>query len=445
MMNREELQASFMRFVVTEGPARWTVILLLSIAIFFLVAIIWASVAYLDEVTKAIGQVISSSKTQVVQNLEGGILKAILTQEGDAVTKGQILLRIDDTTAAANYRENKGRYFNLLAMSVRLRVESEANPFTEIHETMLEFDPELKNERPDIVKSETDLFKTRHRELKSSLQILQQQLTQREKEIQELQSRETHLKTGLGLAKQEVAILEPLVSKGVASKMELLRLQREVNQLQSDLSATELSVIRGQVAIQESTEKIRDREAQFHSEALTLLNDTLSKLSSLRESMTAVQDRVIRTDVRSPVNGVVKQLFVHTIGEVVQPGASLIEVVPIEDTLLIEARVAPADIAFLQTGQEAEVKVTAYDFYIYGGLKGILEQISADTILTKEGEQFYKIRVRTDKNHLGTEYKPLYIKPGMLVEVDILTGKKTILQYLLKPISRGLHHAMRER
>jgi adhesin transport system membrane fusion protein len=212
------------------------------------------------------------------------------------------------------------------------------------------------------------------------------------------------------------------------------------------MDATSLAIPRAQSAITEAERKIDETRGKFRSDALTQLNEARTELSKSQATGKALEDRVNRTLVTSPVRGIVKSLLVNTIGGVIQPGSDLVEVVPLDDTLLVEAKIRPQDIAFLHPGQEAIVKFTAYDYTIYGGLKAKLEQIGADTVTEEDGKTtFYLIKLRTDKSHLGTEEKPLLIIPGMVASVDIITGKKSILSYLLKPILRAKAEALRER
>ena len=238
---------------------------------------------------------------------------------------------------------------------------------------------------------------------------------------------------------------EPLVAKGAISKVEILRLRRSEVDTRGQLESVTLAIPRAQAAIKEIGNKIRETRDRYRSDALSQLNEARTDLSKTEASGKAIADRVNRTLVTSPVRGIVQQLMVNTIGGVIQRGSDLVEIVPLDDTLLIETKISPQDIAFLHPGQEAIVKFTAYDYTIYGGLKAKLEQISPDTVTDKEGKSFYIVRLRTDKNHLGSDAKPLVIIPGMVASVDIITGRKTILAYLLKPILRAKAEAFRER
>ena len=289
------------------------------------------------------------------------------------------------------------------------------------------------------------LFASVNKRIQSELAGLNEQLIQKKQELLDFQGKLTQYRRSLELQQQEITMSEPLVAKGAISKVEMLRLRRAGVETQGQLDSVILAIPRAQAAIKEIENKVSETRGRYRSDALEQLNQARTDLSKIEASGKAITDRVNRTLVTSPVRGIVQQLLVNTIGGVIQPGNDIVEIVPLDDTLLVEAKIRPQDIAFLRPGQEATVKFTAYDYTIYGGLKGKLEQISPDTVTDKDGKSFYIIRLRTDKNHLGTDEKPLLIIPGMVASVDIITGKKTILAYLLKPILRARAEAFRER
>jgi adhesin transport system membrane fusion protein len=420
-----------------QGPRGFAHLLLVAITIFFVLFFAWASWATLDEVTRGEGRVIPSSQVQVVQNLEGGIVSQILLREGEIVDKGQALLRIDNIRAASDLRENRTRYLALLGALARLRAE--------VDETDVVFAPLVLEHAAEVVRNEHDLFDARQEALQSELAILHSQATQRQQELAELESRLSQLKSSHALATEELQITEPLAAKRLVAKVDLLRLKREVNDLEGELEITRLEIDRIRSAALEAERRIEEKSLSFRAEAQRELNVVQAEAAALEEQIAADADRVERTEVRSPVRGTIKQLLVNTVGGVIQPGEDLVEIVPLEDTLLVEAKIRPADIAFLRPGQPATVKVTAYDFSIYGGLDAVVEQISADTITDERGERFYRIRVRTTDSTLDKAGTPLPIIPGMTTQVDILTGEKTVMDYLLKPILRARHNALRER
>lgn len=249
----------------------------------------------------------------------------------------------------------------------------------------------------------------------------------------------------MDLARQELNISRPLAKEGIVPQVELIKLERQVNEMQGELESNRLLIPKLDSVLRETISKRNDIALKFRADSQTELNERQGKLSQLSEGQVGLRDRVDRTSVIAPLKGTIKKLKINTLGGVVQPGMDLMEIVPLEDTLLVEAKVSPKDIAFLRPGLEAVVKITAYDFTIYGGLHGKVEQISADSIQDEDGNSFYLVRVRTEKSYLGDELNALPIIPGMLASTDIITGKKSVLDYLLKPILRAKQSALRER
>ncbi len=405
---------------------------------FFIAMILWASLASIDEVTRGEGRAIPSSRLQKVQNLEGGIVAEVFVHEGEVVKAGAPLLRLDDTQFRSNAGETQADRLALQARIQRLTAQlNDASTLT--------LAPEIVQQAPDIANGEMELFASVNKRIQSELAGLNEQLVQKKQELLDFQGKASQYRRSLGLQQQEVSMSEPLVAKGAISKVEVLRLRRGVVETQGQLDSVTLAIPRAEAAIKEIESKVSETRGRYRSEALGQLNEARTDLSKIEASGKAITDRVNRTLVTSPVRGVVQQLLVNTIGGVIQPGNDLVEIVPLDDKLLVEAKIRPQDIAFLRPGQEATVKFTAYDYTIYGGLKGTLEQISPDTVTDKDGKSFYIILLRTDKNHLGTDEKPLLIIPGMVASVDIITGKKTMMAYLLKPILRAKAEAFRER
>lgn len=412
-------------------------ILWLSFA-FVLCAIIWANIATLDEVTRGSGKIIPSSQVQVVQNLEGGILSEILVKEGDIVDQGQALLRLSDIRFSSSYNETQIKYYELLANTARLSAQVESKE--------LELAPEIVKQHPSIARNAELLFQSEKHQLESNINVLEQQVRQRKQELIELRSKRSRLSRSYQLLKKELDMSEPLVSEGAMSEVEILRLRRSANDLQGELSSANLAIPRVQATIDEVLNKIKEQKIRFQTDALEELNETKAELDRLSQTILALKDRVTRTKIVSPVKGAIKQIKVTTIGGVIQPGMDLLEIVPIEDKLLIEAEIRPADIAFLHPGLKAMVKFTAYDFSIYGGLEAELEHISADTIINEEdGNSYYLIRLRTTQNYLKNKEEKLDIISGMVVDVDILTGKKTVMDYILKPLLKTQERALKER
>jgi len=399
--------------------------------------LLWAHFAVVDEVTRGDGKAIPSSRLQKIQNLEGGIVAELFVREGQVVNLGDPLLRLDDTRFASNVGETEADRLALLLRVERLSAEVQGRE-------LLVAD-EVREKAPGLAENEVQLFNSRRQQLLDEVAGLEEQLVQRRQELREFASKQVQFRNSLGLLRQEIQMSEPLVAEGAISQVEVLRLKRAEVESRGQLEATTLAMPRAEAAIKEVERKIDETRGRFRSEALAELNEARTELSKIQSTGKALEDRVNRTLVTSPVRGIVKQLLVNTIGGVIQPGSDLVEIVPLDDNLLVEARIRPQDIAFLHPGQEAVVKFTAYDYTIYGGLKAELVQIGADTVTDDDGNSFYVIKLRTDRSHLGSEEQPLLIIPGMVASVDIITGKKSVLSYLLKPIIRARAEALRER
>jgi membrane fusion protein, adhesin transport system len=426
-------------YAMRGRTARFAHILTFGVCAFCLAFLVWAHFAKLDEVTRGDARVVPSSKIQVVQNLEGGIVAELGVRDGQIVQKGDVLLRIANTSAESQYRDSRMQYLTLEAMIARLKAE--------IADKTPEFPQEVLNEASSVGHSERALYDSQLDQFKSNIAVLSDQLAQKQQEIAGLQSKQQTLARSLDLAKQEHDMTAPLVASGAASKLELVKLERELSDLQGQIADVKISITQAEAARNEAQKRIQEKTATFHSDAQAELNKHTAELAALSQQIFAQHDRVTRTEVRSPVRGTIKDVKVTTIGEVIKPGQDLVEIVPLEDTLLVEAKVRPADVAFLHPGQPAMVKITAYDFSIYGGLKARVEDISADTIKddAPNGGTFFRVTLRTEKNSLGTGDKALPIIPGMTASAEILTGQKTVLDYLLKPLLKARDEALHER
>lgn len=422
--------------ILIQSPRGGQAILWLTFALIVLL-ILWASVSEVEEVTRGSGKVIPSSQVQIIQNLEGGILSEMHVQVGDIVQKGQLLMRLDATRFSAPYEEYRAKYLTLLAQAARLRAETTGGEMV-VPEAVLK-------EKPEIADREQQLFDSRKNELDTRISILREQVSQRQQELAELKEKSVELSRTYGFLQREINLTQPLVKQGAVSEVEVLRLQRDASSMRGDIAATKSAIPRAESSIKESLQEIEKERLAFMNEAKKEYNEIQGQLEGLSASSSALVDRLDRTAVRSPVYGTVKNILVNTVGGVVQPGMNLLEIVPLEDTLLIETRIKPADIAFLTPRQHAIVKFTAYDFTIYGGLEAELEQISADSTTDEQGNSYYLVRVRTKKNFLEGKMGKMPIIPGMVTSVDIVTGKKTILSYLLKPVLRAKQTALRER
>ncbi len=421
--------------ILAQSPRGGRAIIWVTFALFFFF-LLWAYYSNIEQVTRGEGKVIPSSQIQIVQNLEGGILSEILVDVGELVKKDQMLLRIDETRFSSSFQQNRSKYLSFKARAARLL--SEANG------TDYKVPQEVVDEKPEIGVREQELFESRRREFQSSMDILQEQISQRQHEHRELTTKLEELTRTNKLLQKELELTRPLVAQGAVSEVEVLHLERQASQMQGEIETIKQTIPKAQSRLQEAQLGLRENKLAFFNKAKTELNQVLAELEEVSASAIALEDRLRRTNVRSPVTGTINRLLVNTVGGVIQPGMDLVEIVPLEDTLVVEARIKPADIAFLRPDQEAKVKFTAYDFTIYGGLDARLEHISADSITEEQGNSYYLVRLRTDRNYLGPETNPLPIIPGMVASVDILTGKKTILAYLLKPVLRAKYMALRE-
>ncbi len=422
---------------------------------FFILAIAWASWAEIDKVTVGQGKVVPSSQVQVIQNLEGGLVKQILVREGEQVQKGQQLILLDDTRFRSDFREREQQVANLTASVLQLSASISSVIIDENFEeknwansvqldySKLAFPPVLSDSQPDLVERQRDQYRQDLDNLRNQLSDLAHHHPQHQQDLIEAEARIINLRQSYDYAKKELDITEPLANEGVVPKIELLKLQRQLNDTRRELTSTELKIPVLKSAVREAMLSRINAAQKFRTEQQDKLNQAQDKLSSLTESAVGLEDKVNRTVVVSPVPGTVKTLYVNTVGGVIPPGMNIIEIVPTEDTLLVEAQIAPQDIVFLRPDLPAIVKFSAYDFTRYGGLEGTLEHISADTTQDEEGNSFYLVRVRTKETTLGHDQN-LPIIPGMTASVDIITGKRTVLDYLLKPILSAQSNALRE-
>ncbi len=426
---------------INQGPPRTTAVFLSVLVVIFISMLIWADWAELDEVTRGEGRVIPSGKNQVVQSLEGGIVKEILVKTGDEVTRGDVLLKIDDTGFSSNFGELRAKQASLRAQIIRLNHE-----LSGVRGTPPVFPAELLQSAANTIKTELELYYARQRSLESQIRILEERVKQRRRELSELKANLERISENVKLAREEEKIKAPLAERGIVPKTDVIRLKREIADLDGQIKSAGESVPRLEAAIREAQALANEQTLKFRQEAQADLSQRTAELAVVAESIRAARDRVVRAEVRAPVDGVVNSLNVNTVGGVVRAGETLVEIVPIEDNLLIEAKVRPSDIAFVRPDQPALVKITAYDFSIYGGLDGVVEKISADSSIDEVSrEVFYLVTIKTLSNQLGEQKNKLSIIPGMVASVDILTGKKSVLDYLLKPINKARYEALRER
>ena len=419
--------------ILEQTPLRARLLLYAILAI-LLAALAWAWLAKVDEITRGEGRVIPSRKVQVIQSLDGGIVSEILVKEGDLVKIGMPLIKIDETRAISSLRENKGQYLALLGRQSRLKALAEGSAF---------IPPiEVKTEAPQVYDQEYALYNNSRDELESIVSIARDQMVQREKELDEIKFKKELAEKTYESASKELAANKPLLASGAVSEIDILKLEREVTRARGEIDQSRAQISRVQVGISEAKRKITESEQTFRSKVRSELNDVTAKLDSLTETSVALSDKVKQSTLKSPVNGQVSRLYFNTVGGVIQPGKEVMEVVPTDEVLVIETKVQIKDIAFLTPNQPAVVKLTAYDYTIYGTLDAVVDSIAANSIVDDKGNAYYLVRVRTLQKSLG---KNLPIIPGMVAQVDILTGKKTILSYLLKPVLKAKSYAFSER
>ena len=420
---------------VADPQAYSSRILLWTSLVAFAALLLWAATGNVDEVVRGTGKVVPSRQVQVVQSLDGGVVQEILVRPGQEVEQDDVLLRIDATRFSASLGENNAEYLALLAKAARLQALATGKPFVA--------PDEVQAQDPALAEMERNAWRARDAELNATINVAREQLNQRQEDLRETMARRDQAAASCGLTSRELQVTRPLLDSGAVSQVDLLRLQREVARYCGEQKGAEAQIDRFQASIKEARSKLEEAELTLRNVARSELSDANARLATLREGKLALADRVKLSEVRSPVRGTVKTLLNNTVGGVVQPGKDIIEIVPKDDTLLLEVRVPPRDIGFLYPNQSAQVKFTAYDFAVYGGLEGRVEQIGADTVIDEKGNAYYVVRVRTDASTVGD--KELPILAGMVAEAHILTGKRTVLQYLLKPILRAKDNAFTER
>jgi len=430
--------ANNVRAALEARPPRAAWVLVLTVLATLVAGITWSAFAIVDEVTRGSGRVISSQQLQVVQSLEGGIIRAIFAQEGDLVEAGAVLAEIDDTGAAARLGELNQRRLALLAQASRLSAEAEGAA------TMADLD-NFEGELPDAFANELAVFELRQSTLIQELAVLRHQLNQKIQELEELRAGEAKLVATLVPLTREAKLTRDLTTRGIVPEIELLKLERQEIEMRGDLGIIRAAQPRAKIGIEEIRQRITSAMTRYRSTARETLAKTRADLSVIEESLKGAAERVRRSVLRAPVRGVINKFNITTIGAVAQPGQLIAEIVPLDDTLLIEAKIRPQDVAFITVDQEAQIKLTAYDYRKYGSLDGRVTRISADTITEPDGETYYRVILKTDASRLVKDNKNLPIIPGMVATVDILTGNKSVLDYLLNPIARVRYEALRER
>lgn len=434
--NDYEYMKSLSAAILQKTPSKISRVLkiwLITIVLF----IVWASYASIDEITRGNGKVIPFGQNQIIQNLEGGIVDSILINEGQSVKEGQVILKIRNAKSLSSSLTNQMKYEELEAKRARLYAEANGVEFK-----ATKSDNEELNKQMRLAEY---LYQSNRIEYLAKDNAFNEQIKQKEQAYKEAKARVSSLQKSLEFANEEISMTEPMVREGVKSKVDFLKLKREASSIENDIEAAKLSLPRLLSAIEEIKSNRKEAQQQFIGKAKQELNEVTAELARLKTQQIEYTDQVERTVVKSPVDGIVQKLYVNTIGGVIKPGADLVEIVPTNKRLFLEVKIKPNDIAYLHPGAEAKVKVSAYDFALYGGLVGEVVNISPDTIVDEKGDTYYLINVETTKSYLGTDEHPLKIIPGMVVSVDIITGKKTVMQYILKPILKSKQYVFSER
>lgn len=411
--------------------------LLIAVAALVAAFIYWSNTSEIEEITHGSGQVVPTQEIQVVQSLEGGILTELLVEEGQTVDKDEILMKVNDVAFASEERGTEAKTLALKAKRARLLAEANGKSFNVPEEIIEKY--------PDIARNEEALYRSRQQELSNAKSILDNKISSARAELAEVQAKINRLSQSRTLLNEELAITSEMVRKKAVPKLEEIRLNRELSNISGQIREASEKKTGLNAELRRTQREREDREDKFRSQVLGELNDVESQISQLTESLTAIGDRVSRTEIRSPVKGTVNKITLKTVGGVIEPAMKLVEIVPLDDDLKIMAKVTPQEVAFLRPGQDVNIKISAYDPQRYGSLKGKLVRLGANSVTDNEGNIFFEIEVHAHKNYLGTAEKPLPITPGMVAETEIITGKRTIFSYLMKPVMRAKDKALTER
>jgi adhesin transport system membrane fusion protein len=408
-----------------------------AIFVFIVSFLVWAYFSQLHEITKGTGKIISSSRIQTINNLEGGIMREILVRDNEIVGKGQVLVRLDTTLSKSKYIQDMENYFRYTASVERLQAQIKGEVYTP--------SSYIINTAPAIAAQELERFKSAIAKKNNDMEIAVQDLEVKKQELQETRSKLYSLKTQYGLITEQIDITRPLADQKIYSRIDYLKIMRDAADQKSQIDLAAVTKKRQEAAVKEAQERVSQIQIHYRNDDFQELREIEGKLAEAKGAQTVDWDRLTRTEIVAPLNGIIRDIKLRTVGGVVQPGEAIMDIVPWEDTLLVEAQIAPGDVAFLHPGMPATIKVTAYDFSTFGGLESTIEDISPDTITDKREQSFYRILLRTKTNSIIKGRKMYPILPGMVVEVDILTGEKSILQYLGKPFLKALQNSMTEK
>ncbi len=399
----------------------------------------WAFTAQLEEVAVATGEVVPQEQIQTIQHLEGGIIEKLFVTEGDSVKQGQSLIQLNLTPFMANREELQIQLEALQLKRARLRAEAAGK-------NELTFDAAFKDYREKLKLAEKQTFRSRQQKLNNEAAQLRDQKSQRELDRKELLAERRSISSNLGVLREKYRISKDLVKDQLTSRLEHLQLASDVKELEGRRQVIDVSIPRAKSSIAEAENKLKGVKLNFQNEAQQELNDAEQAIARTLEALNRADDQVDRTTISSPIDGIVKSLQNHTLGGVIQPGQTVMEIVPKSANLIIESKLNPNDIGFVKAGQPALVKVNTYDYARYGGLKGKVLSISADSLINEQtGEPYFLVKIQTDQSYLGSDANSFPITSGMQVSADIKTGEKAVIEYLLKPVIMLKHEAFRER
>lgn len=420
-----------------RGPRKIVIGMIATVGLFMVGLAIWMSLAELDISVTAQGQVVPSSRVQQIQSLEGGIIEAVLVREGQLVTKGELLVRLADVAYNSELGEVQEKYWSLLASIARLEAEAS--------DTEPQFPREVEENAFPLIAKQRALWRSRRLAQDSMGETAQQQLRQRQRELEEARSNVLSQQRSQGIVQERMGIEEQLYRSGAGSRSDYLSTQQELSRINGELSAARITVSRLNAAVSEAQANLQQVKRSYLAEVNQELEQVRTEASSLNAIQTGRKDRVNRRELRAPKDGVVNRLFINTEGGVAQAGDIIMEIVPVEDNMVVRAKVNPKDIGFLQNGQAALLRVTAFDSSIYGALNGTVKRVGADAILEKNEDPYFEVLIETEENYKGGNGEPLNISPGMTVDTNIKTGKRTLLEYMLKPIVKTFDSALKER
>ncbi len=422
---------------VVEKTPRYMILVILIIAMIFISLVIWMNWAEIDIIVRGQGKVVPSSRVKKIQSLEGGVVSEIFVKEGELVDIGQPLIKLNDLAFEGSYGENQVKVMELRSKIARLQAEA--------FNTKFKRDTEVDKLNKKVMDSEQSLYLSNQQQLHEKVTILKEQVKQKQSELAEVYNKIKQSKKNLQNIERQFTIRKRGYEKGIISEIEFLQVKADKDKIEGELDNLRVQVPKLKSAVTEAKKKIRQEVLDFQNKAKKDLNEAKAELSRIQQSQGALSDRVKRTTIRSPVKGTVTRLYINTIGGVASPGKDIMDIVPVDDTLLVEVRIRPADIADIAIGQKARIKFSAYDFSVYGSLEGIVYFISADTVTDEKGRSFFIVRIKPDKNYVGARSQGLVIRVGMTASVDILTSKRTIMQYFMKPIYKGMSNALGEK